>query len=346
MASNYRRTDSGNCALLVPSKFAKFHFCPNSLPCPSTWPDRPLLVRYDATVHSVNGSEWSEAQSLQPEHGAEYRFEPTANGHLQLVRPVYSDANTKLVCQGGSVKVGTIFPIDTPLFKGHAMIRLPTEGTRAYFDGHKRLSSVVIQGHFTERLSFADVYTGQEFCHPLTLPQPGGSLIISSVLKGIRALAPSLEANISDSDSVLPNETFLMSPLAATTPRLHVSHDHAIDLHPTCEVDECTQLLGGVFAAQAAPYKERKKILGSLETCRQHTFEPDLEYTFDFFNSMLDFEEWSVMFLGKQWSCSRTLSGQPIRIMAKSLTHSGPSSYLWNLELWHEKQLEEAKTAA
>jgi len=60
-------------------------------------------------------------------------------------------------------------------------------------------------------------------------------------------------------------------------------------------------------------------------------------YTFDFYNDKLILEDLRLAILGKRFDLTSYLAGQPLRIMAKV---RGSTQYLWNFELWHERQTE------
>ena len=106
----------------------------NTLPPVSEWPDLPVLVR------------------CSPDVPMEVHLPgKSAYGALPI-----NDKTSPI-------------PFETPLFKGHAMIRiadLPSSPVD-YFRGKRRKMQVAIQGRFKRPLRFDQVFSGQEFMKPL-----------------------------------------------------------------------------------------------------------------------------------------------------------------------------------
>jgi len=145
-------------------EYAHFH-CPLTLPLPSLWPDRPLLLRA-ARTHGF------DAQDTRA--------------------PASFDA--------------VPYPFETSLFKGHLLVRLHNNPKcSAYFKGKARLSSVVVSGQFKQPVPFADLVTGQEFCHAIKNP---GAILSAAALKLFKLLAPLLRVKLGK------RETYFLSPLA------------------------------------------------------------------------------------------------------------------------------------
>lgn len=125
----------------------RWTYAPGSLPAPSLWPDRPLLFQRADTPHHLLA----------------------AAGELAA---------------DGVLRLGRAEPIETALFVGHVLFRLPeTAGTEAYWkqsSSGTRRNSVVIQGRFKLRLPFASVVTGQEV---------GGGSVLSRLPFGLGFLS-------------------------------------------------------------------------------------------------------------------------------------------------------------
>jgi hypothetical protein len=118
---------------------------PNTLPLPELWPDRPLLMR-EGGVASKSSTD--EAPPMQMD-ASPYAFE-------------------------------------TSMFRGQVMTRTHRNPKCAeYFAGKRRMSSVVITGQFKHPISFADLVTGQEFCHPVKRPGIIMSRALMAVLKWV-----------------------------------------------------------------------------------------------------------------------------------------------------------------
>lgn len=203
---------------------------------------------------------------------------------------------------------------------------------------------MLIQGKFKRRISFRDVYTGQEFCHPIKSP---GYLITKTALAFFKTISPSLEANIvafSDKE-MIPNATHFMSPLAGTASVIQIAEEkNAPKLNPTLCISEDTTLAGGVFtnSLKEKPDMEkrikwRRKYFQSIKHLEKYSFETEKVYTFDFYNDKLIMDSLELAVLGSRFDLTKYLAGQPLRILAKSRE---ANEYLWNFELWHERQTE------
>eukprot|EP00466_Bigelowiella_natans_P002500 jgi/Bigna1/83658/fgenesh1_pg.112_\ len=236
--------------------------------------------------------------------------------------------------------------------------------------GKRRLSSVLVQGKFKKKISFRDVLTGQEFCHPVKSP---GYFITKAAFALFKTLSPSMEANIvaENEKEMIPNATHFMSPMAATASV--VAHCHSRDflfcgkaktsmmrdrliiniskdeksaptLSTTARIQEDMRALGGELADSFTKYPDmerriiwRKKYFNKITNLEKFSFDTDVIYTFDFYNDKLILEDLRLAILGKRFDLTSYLAGQPLRIMAKV---RGSTQYLWNFELWHERQTE------
>ena len=104
-------------------------------------------------------------------------------------------------------ELGVPFPVETELFVGHAVLRMrDTPGCEEYFAGKARRTSFVVSGRFKRPLSFALLYTGQEFEQELRVSR-ATKLILRGVLRAIRLVAPLLRVRLSERGS------HLLSPL-------------------------------------------------------------------------------------------------------------------------------------
>ena len=82
---------------------------------------------------------------------------------------------------------------------------------------------MVIQGRFRRTLPFAEVYTGQEFAHPVASKKEA---YIRAALGVTRLASPLLEAHFERHDEAAAatgerRPTFLLSPLVPTVKRMH-----------------------------------------------------------------------------------------------------------------------------
>lgn len=200
-----------------------------------------------------------------------------------------------------ALRLNTRVAIETDLFCGHALFRLPGHpGTERYWasSGSKsRANSVVIQGQFKHRIPFSDVYTGQQFHRDLQVDHLKG---VRLGIEVVRRISPLLEANIAGcaetADGLGQEErdmSYFLSPLAPTAKRMHVCAVDGPDvpeLRPDLIVQEYTQLLGGRFArtkdGKCISHKKRRSYFNSAKALAKYWFEPSLLYTFDFFSAV------------------------------------------------------------
>jgi len=278
--------------VVKPSSVAHFH-CPNTLPLPSLWPDRPLLVR-ESALHDTDPL--SERPPL-------------------------------------SLSSGSPFPFQTRLFRGEMLLRYDSArqpSSAPYFDGKRRLQSVVITGRFQREVAFHDLLTGQEFCHNVKSP---GTMMSKALLSAIKVIAPLLSCRISppgDPD----HSSYFVSPLAQTVQKMRVGAE-PFALSPSVAVEEDTRLLGGQFGGGGMDDKQRKKFFSSRKNLEAFKFGTELYYTFDFYNDKMNLETWEFGLMGKRFKLERYLLGQPVRVLARA---GDTADYAWNFEVWHEKQ--------
>ena len=230
--------------------------------------------------------------------------------------------------RGAELQLNTCEAIETELFSGHALFRLPGHpGTEHYWasSGSKsRANSVVIQGRFKYRIPFSDVYTGQHFDQALQIDHLRG---VRLGIEVVRRISPLLEANVAGCAEAVggngQSATYFLSPLAPTAKRMHVCAVDSPDvpeLGPGLILHEHTQLLGGRFArtkdGKSIPHKKRRSYFNSSKALAKYWFEPSLLYTFDFFSAGPDFAEFEFKILNKSIDLARVLNGQPVQFMA------------------------------
>merc|ERR1740130_307352 len=298
-----------------------------SLPPPEAWPNRPLLLRRSAVAHGSSASDSSDA------------------------------SDSREVC---SEQLGVPFAIETELFVGHAVLRLrSTPGCEEYFAGKARRTSFVVSGRFKRPLSFAQLYTGQEFEQELRVSR-ATQLILRGVLKAIRLVAPLLRGRLTERGS------HLLSPLVQTAQAISIS-TAPLPLTPAVVVTESTALAGGALGG-AAPLSaaERRRHFSVAAHLAGHTFDPALYYSFDFYDDKLCLDSFKLDTVLGRHDLVGILAGQPIRLLSRvfdaagssggssgsssSASSSGTSSgsgsssgaaaaFGWDIEIWHERLL-------
>jgi len=243
-----------------------------------------------------------------------------------------------------------------------------------YFKGKRRTMQVIMQGQFRHRTPFSEVLTGQAFDRPPALP-PQWALNLG--LSIVRSLNPSIQENLTQQDACVGGR-YILSPLIATAQTVHIAHGPSASDSPTsgerimpprllgaCDVPEQTTLLGGMFASGQVPQGRRKKHFQRPENLSGHFFEPDLIYTFDFYQHLflpstcefdLGFYKLDVSrYLNRQPIESMAIWGLPKQLQGNTSQDHGnghtarrrrdsqhqqhEQQYFWRIQIWHEKLL-------
>eukprot|EP01043_Picozoa_sp_COSAG02_P045167 COSAG02_NODE_4104_length_5771_cov_9.131005_1_plen_382_part_10 len=301
-----------------------------------------------------NMSEGASGLALEPEPELEPQPQPEPQPQLEPESPLERPERSSALCSqgtpeyplhfrrgdaqgpehGAALPLNTRVDIETKLFRGHALFRLPGQpGTEHYWasSGSKsRANSVVIQGRFKHRIPFGDVYTGQHFDQALHIGHLTG---VRLGIEFVRRISPLLVANVAGcaetAGSADQQSSYFLSPLAPTAKRMHVCAVDSPDvpaLAPGLILEERTQLLGGRFArtkdGKSIPHKKRRSYFNSSKALAKYWFEPALIYTFDFFSAGPDFAEFEFKIMGKTIDLVRVLNGQPIQFMATIIPSS------------------------
>eukprot|EP00566_Odontella_aurita_P006284 CAMPEP_0113546102 /NCGR_PEP_ID=MMETSP0015_2-20120614/11623_1 /TAXON_ID=2838 /ORGANISM="Odontella" /LENGTH=601 /DNA_ID=CAMNT_0000446527 /DNA_START=238 /DNA_END=2043 /DNA_ORIENTATION=- /assembly_acc=CAM_ASM_000160 len=260
-------------------------------------------------------------------------------------RPVFVCVNTpvspllKIPHVGqGACPLGVPFHFSSELFEGKCLLRfknVPSDdsvGDANYFMGRQRLFQAIVQGRFKEELSVATVLTGHEFVRPLQRLPP--SWMIRAGTNLIRRLAPGTEFRL-----VKEKQPRALSPLAATA---QVVSADAPGNEPDItdnDIKEDVSMFGGVFGDGSMSVPQRKKHLSDPSRAAQYTYDTESVYTFDFYQSLLDCNTYSLDLGFTSVGLSKSLDGQPIQVLSK--TKDG--RYLWSFQIWNESLLKEKR---
>lgn len=235
--------------------------------------------------------------------------------------------------QTGPCPLSKPFTFESDLFEGTALIRLrdvPSQNSATdekYFNGRTRRFLTRIQGRFkVGNIPISDVMTGHEFSSPFKRLPP--SWIIRAGTSLISTIAPGADIDITS------NNPKILSSLAGTSQIVRVDE---VGMKPNIETEldikEDCSLLGNEFQNSISI---RKKLLSDPKTASQYTFDPKYIYTFDFYQNALDFSSYSLNLGFTSVGLSKSLNGQPIQCMAKSMSLG---KYLWCFQIWHENLL-------
>lgn len=239
------------------------------------------------------------------------------------------------------------FPVESDLFHGKMYIAIkgiancPDE----YFRGKRRLFNIVVQGRFKiAGISFASVQTGQVFDGPLHLIPP--ALLLAPFRFLLEKLQPSVQMELSGA------RPYIVSPLMSTMQCIAVSRpgsEPAISSNVEWSEEDLSLVsndLKGMSSSQRKSYFSRE------ENLRQFTFDPNLVYTFNFYQDILDMASFEISLGFIHVDISRFLGRLPVSIMAAVFDpqhaeedHAGVGrpavpQYLYQLEVWHEKSFE------
>jgi hypothetical protein len=239
----------------------------------------------------------------------------------------------------------------------------PTTVGVDYFEGKKRKFQAVITGRFKTALSMSHCVTGQTF------DRPAGRLparwIVTAFIKFISTLAPQLEATL---DGKRPR---FLTPLVATAHTVLVKEKQVSTNGGTLRqqsqnievsIEEPPSVAGtSILAALpdglgvgsvldttnvsvTSRMKARKKVFNALAA--KKSLEPrfvtnqDTEYTFEFYQHLLDFGEEMAVDLGRvggKVGLAQATDGQPLKILA-AYRHPETNELdtLWSFDVWHE----------
>ena len=358
---------------------------PHSYPCkdtytnvppspPKKWPQRPILLRPSPeSGMRIRGIRYSSSDTYLPLPGTGYC------------------GGCTLPINNGLEEPGKCLVIDfeSKLFIGTAMLRIKNvcdalssnnnsdiDETKAnYFDDRKRTFQGILRGRFkVPNIPISECITGQIFNHPAGNLPP--RMISKGAISIISHLAPQLQARL---EGDCPR---FLSPLASTAQTVikqHTEgrgkkHNNEPTADQSIEDDMCEpqpsdpsslmQVLHQSNDKASLPsdsdnittrIKTRKKVFDKLYASRnkQPTFDTDTEYTFQFFQHLLLFNDFALNFpkpIGKH-PLHGMLNGQPLKFMAahqiqevdtKGKIIDEQISWLWSFDLWHESLYEDA----
>ena len=221
---------------------------------------------------------------------------------------------------------------------------------------------------FSRNFLFVCRFTGQTFDRPAgKMP---AKFIVNGVIKIMTTLAPQLEANL---DSSRPR---FLTPLVSTAHTVIVTHSDdtrpkdmeepidepssvdpssimsfVINSDPKSDIARVTDTTNSSIASRM---KTRKKVFNTLAAKKsmEPKFDTTKEYTFEFYQHMLDFgEELALDVGGSVWGgkigLAKVTDGQPLKILAayRDTVNNDELDSLWNFDLWHESLYPYAKAA-
>uniref|UniRef100_A0A6S8E8Z1 Domain of unknown function at the cortex 1 domain-containing protein n=1 Tax=Aplanochytrium stocchinoi TaxID=215587 RepID=A0A6S8E8Z1_9STRA len=273
----------------------------DALPELSEW-DGPVWIRMDTRTR-LEGKQW--------------RTDGGSEAKLEYNEPVEQN----------------VFHFETDTFKGKAIIRFrncPNEPTQ-YFKGRRRKQQWTVQGRFKENLRTNQVVTGYEFKRKVVnIP---AKWIVRSALSVVRTLAPTMK------EDIFSDEPYFLNPLLQTVQTLDVSWPGK-EPDITKEFSENNSLLGGKFSKHNISRTSRKHYFASGNNGKKHFFDPELLYTFDFYEDKFDPSSFKLVLPFMSFDVCKYLDSQPISMIGKVWDNDSEvdGSYLFNFSVFHKSQ--------
>mmetsp|Transcript_1611 Transcript_1611/g.3451 ORF Transcript_1611/g.3451 Transcript_1611/m.3451 type:complete len:463 (-) Transcript_1611:32-1420(-) len=344
---------------------------------PSTWPHRPLLIRPspDSSMRII-GIRYSSSTTSDylPEYCDCTSSLPINIGTEDRGKCLVADFETELF-------VGTVLFRIKLRDRGNSgtlsgMNPQPSSSRsycNCYFTGKKRTFQAVIRGKFRQtQISMSDCITGQIFRHsPMgTKKKLPPKWILHGAVSVFKALAPQLTVDFDGrnpkflSPLVSTAQTVLSRDIAGDS--LGISMEDAmVEPYPTDsqslhqDLLKCNNIPLPLLQPQSLPtgtsksvqsrIKARKKAFDKNYARRQKTpyFDTSKEYTFEFFQHLLHFDDFSVDLgkVGGKHRLAGVLHGLPLKCMAARYDPRRDDrrpEYLWNFDIWHESCYDDA----
>ena len=367
------RPPRGNVAT---STMAKEHQ-PHAFPCPDTyaalpsnpskWPQLHLMIRPTPnTTTKIRGIRYSRSTKYQ-------HFRGFCAGCILPINCGREAPGKALVVDFESTHfVGTLL---MRIKQAPPAVEGDSSDGKSYFDGKKRKFQAIVKGRFKTPLPMSQCVTGQTF------DRPAGKLparwIVTTFVKFVSTLAPQLEATL---DGDMPR---FLTPLVATahtvlqvgcgedaSPSSTQLEYYPLDLESPVEepsskdessllvdverdvVDVRKSVNDTTNSGTAGRMKLRKKVYNSISASKSPLPKFDLtkEYTFEFYQHLLDFgpEELAVDMgrpIGKV-GLSGPTDGQPLKFMS---AYRDPDTdqldSLWSFDIWHKSLYPHAEQA-
>jgi len=288
-----------------------------ALPPADAWPHRPIFVR---------SSPRSETQVVT---------DGWASKNGPVFRATTPNARVKAMDASVAVNTETATSFETELFVGRVVCRFKgvrdhmTRTPASFYPEKGCTFQVLVQGRFKERVKVNDVLTGGEFDRPFENRPP--KPLVYAGQQFFMSLTPGLSVDM------LADVPYYYAPMG---PTLSVLAAHAPEdaPEPTEIIEEDTRRLGGAFAERPRTAVERSRIFSDPAASDRYYFNTEDVYTFDYYQTVLLFNEY-VMDIGiTQLPLARCMAGQPISFFGK---HKD-GRYAYSFEIWHESLLPKA----
>jgi len=284
------------------------------IPSFDEWPQYPILV-----------TQSKRPAAKQPDLSLKVDNHPDKESH--------NNNNNKVVCINSKP-----IKVDSSLFEGETFIfvqdvKTSGIGEDASKELEKRRSSFTLKGRFKRRVRFSDLVIGHEFNEGIVSPPNWQRHIILGFLN---KFFPYLQISLGERASAL-------APVLVDCRRMKVSRrntascgegrERELELHG---VEEETTLLGGYFAQKPRTSRERMRYFKSKQNLEKFWFDPDLDYTFEFYQNNLSFTDYKLHFGFFSVGIGRIIKGNPVQFLIKS---SSTREYLCYFQFWSARLL-------
>jgi len=235
--------------------------------------------------------------------------------------------------------------VNSSLFQGETFIfvqEVKTSGIRedAAKELEKRRSSFTLKGRFKRRVRFSELVIGHEFNEGIVSPPHWQRHIILGFLN---KFFPYLQINLGERASAL-------APVLVDCRKINVSRpkkekcseeeeeeegekDSKLVLHG---IEEETSLLGGYFAQQPRTPRERMRYFKNKQNLENFWFDPELEYTFEFYQNNLSFTDYKLHFGFFSVGIGKIIKGNPVQFLIKN---ASTKEYLCYFQFWSARLL-------
>ena len=252
-----------------------------AVPDVSSWPNRPILARRSPNMIMSSS------------------VEDDPNAIKSLLSPL------TLHGEGCTSEI----PVESDLFVGKIIFTArDIEGSfDDYFHRKKRKSRMLLQGRFKIALPFSSVYTGQVFDEPIkSLP---AKLISRTMIQLMVKLHPGFRM------SMKGDKPFFLAPLVSSCQRVHVSRlGSEPNLNVQSDLEEDMSLLGKKYVGMS--WKRRRAFFSRRKNLLKHYYDPNLVYTFDFYQHILSFSTFHAQVGMLKYDLLKLMGSRPVQLMA------------------------------
>jgi hypothetical protein len=279
------------------------------------WPNYPLLLKRASTMLPSHMSPQERARLLFPIH---------------IHKPEEPEVSE--------------FPIESDSFIGKAYIIIAKlkDSPHSFFQRKEVKFEAVFQGRFKRPIPFSRIYTGQ--AHESALPHIPSEWLVNVALKFITKLQPSIAVDLKG------EKPYFLSPLVCTAQKIVMNKpgDEPSISYGIESIEENMALLGPLFPKMSS--HKRKVYFSKKENLNKYSFNPDLMYTFDFFQHRLNLATFMIDLGFIKYDLRNLLMSRPIQIMAVEWEGPGKKGekkggedieqdwkFIYNVEIWHKR---------